>query len=401
MKNAIRLKNAGSILIVFYCYLNVTWLLDLLPTMNISVPLTIPPRRLLVPLLFIAIVLLVIKGSIRVYSISTIFLLMGMYCICVTLLHKDLQQQPLYYYAISIMYPWFITYLIEVNISFIYENQLFNKIMGIISGFTVIYTCLIFMYRMKPEHIVTGSGEASIYYVLTLLPFVLSYKSKKRNILFLLIVIAIFIAYKRAAFIALIVGIFLYYFTLFYKKDERKLKLLMKICFLTVIIVCIYQIVLVNTGNDIIGKLFELQEDGGSGRSEVYELALQKFGESNILEKLIGIGYNGVRYSYNIVISGDILSAHNDFIEVLVDYGVIGIFIYMIFVFKIIKLFFRLKKEDSIYTAPMAAAIGIFFVVSMFSHLLLYPTYFMNLLIYFVLMEQRVRLGNLGRNKHV
>jgi len=59
----------------------------------------------------------------------------------------------------------------------------------------------------------------------------------------------------------------------------------------------------------------------------------------------------------------------------------------MIFIKKIIQILIHLKKIESPYAPACAAALVMFFVLSMFSHLLLYTSYFINLLIFFVMVE--------------
>jgi O-antigen ligase len=91
----------------------------------------------------------------------------------------------------------------------------------------------------------------------------------------------------------------------------------------------------------------------------------------------LGLGYNAVALS-----SSAFSSAHNDFLEIIYDYGFIGLILYILFIIKIVKYNIILYKDSSIYAEGFSVSIILFLVISMFSHLILYQTYFFYLLIY-------------------
>lgn len=375
---------------LLYLFINIIWLLDLLPIMGFYIPINFSTRILFGMLFVFALYFILIKKKIKIHKISTLFLIFGLYGFLITIIYKDLQQQSFYYYTITILYPWIITYLTESLLCSINNVQI-KKIFKVLSIFVILYSLYIYIYRMNSEYVPVASGESAVYYVVTLLPFILCCDKKQKYFYLLVITFTVLICFKRTALIALVIALLMYYAVCFYKNDKKKLKLLLQICFFVFCMIIIYELVVKYTGNDVIEKLFEIQKDGGSGRNEVYTLTLEKFKESNLAHQLFGIGFNGVRYTYDINIAGDILSAHNDFIEILVDYGILGLVFYIFFIVRIIKIFFILEKSNSFYAAPMASALVIYFVISMFSHLLLYPTYFINLLIFFVIMENEAK----------
>jgi hypothetical protein len=83
-------------------------------------------------------------------------------------------------------------------------------------------------------------------------------------------------------------------------------------------------------------------------------------------------------------------TAHNDFIEVLYNYGVIGLVIYMSILY---TLFSRLRKVWLINLnayAAYASCLVLFIAMSMVSHLVIYPSYFTFLVLMFALFEAKL-----------
>lgn len=83
-----------------------------------------------------------------------------------------------------------------------------------------------------------------------------------------------------------------------------------------------------------------------SGRSEFWVYDLRYFFKSNIYFQLFG---NGVSFIFNVnhaAIGMDIY-AHNDFINILLSYGYIGLILYFIVIFYTIKSFFNNEKIQS------------------------------------------------------
>ena len=314
----------------------------------------------------------------------------NLYFLVITITNDSIQQQPTYYYFAAVLYPWVITYITESIMVNIKGKEALCKIAKALAAFSFLYMFLMIRYKFGISSVITASGEASIYYVITLLPFVLCCKDKFRNFLLILFMLSVFVTLKRTALIAIVLGLFAYFLVRFWKHDEKKFKVVLYALFGIIIFFIIYQIVVKYTGNDLIEKLLNTREDGGSNRDLILNTVIEKYRNTTFSKKIFGVGYNGVRYSYDVVSSGTAVSAHNDFLEILCDYGLVGLFLYIVIIFRIIKNFIYLKKIESVYAPAYAAAIMIFFILSMFSHLILYTSYFMNLLIFFVMMESVV-----------
>lgn len=87
----------------------------------------------------------------------------------------------------------------------------------------------------------------------------------------------------------------------------------------------------------------------------------------------------------SVVLKGP--SAHNDFLEVLYDYGIIGFIMFIYLHVRVAKTTYKLHKHRSSYFIPYMVSFIIFVVMSIVSHLIIYPTYFCCLVAFWAYIE--------------
>ncbi|MEI6520977.1 MAG: O-antigen ligase family protein [bacterium] len=221
----------------------------------------------------------------------------------------------------------------------------------------------------------------SIYYLLLLVPIILVVKQNTIKIIGLIIIfIGIVVSLKRTGLIAFLLSILVYLIILFLNSKKQlnkkniKLSMLISLFIFAVGIYISYSYLSQYLNLDWISRMQALETDGGSGRTLIWQTTLEMQSKSDILAWLLGHGYNTV-----ITDSPLGVSAHNDFIEVLYDYGAIGLTFYLGFIIALIQYCIKMYKEKFHLTAPFAASLVIFILMSFFSHLVLYPTYFIYL----------------------
>ena len=106
---------------------------------------------------------------------------------------------------------------------------------------------------------------------------------------------------------------------------------------------------------DIVERLNEMLNGDTNGRSAIWENVLEAFNASTLSEKLIGHGYHAFRFykysGYMYILNGNL--AHNDYLNTLYDYGIIGVTVYVSFLLSMIKelllLIKRKRNSTSIY----------------------------------------------------
>lgn len=215
-----------------------------------------------------------------------------------------------------------------------------------------------------------------IYFPLLTLPWIFLVKKEAiRNFLLFVIFLAAIISAKRSAILICILIAIVYIWFNYIK--NKKSHAIIRIAIPIIFIVCIYFFisnVMSSRSEYVFSRFSSISEDKGSGRDIVWRNVLDTYSKSPVLEKIIGHGHNSaiiVNRGHNID-----LSAHNDFLEVLFDYGIIGLILYLLLHIYLIKRLFFLKRNKSELFLPYLASYITMFIMSMVSHLILYPTYF-------------------------
>ena len=119
----------------------------------------------------------------------------------------------------------------------------------------------------------------------------------------------------------------------------------------------------------ITARIENIKSDEGSGRGEIYNSVYYEITENqDIISYLFGKGHNEVINSKG----SKGFSAHNEFLEVAYDYGIIG-FIIFLFIFVAIL---RTCKKPKIHHHKVAIFLSfiIFFTFSLTSHTILNTT---------------------------
>ncbi|WP_179947264.1 O-antigen ligase family protein [Vibrio splendidus] len=198
-----------------------------------------------------------------------------------------------------------------------------------------------------------------------------------RKCLILLSVLLIIATLSRSALIALIVGVILYAF--------MQLRNIFKYCVFTILGVSILTplvLYLDSLGVFNIVEIIEKRTSGiatGAGRFELWSHALELFS----LKPLLGHGIFSFRH-VNYLTFGVDRYAHNTFLEVLVETGILGFVLFMLIQVSI--LFRAYFSEKKTFLFPLYAS---FFVMS-FSLSLYLNSIFIFFLILFVLSTNRV-----------
>lgn len=196
------------------------------------------------------------------------------------------------------------------------------------------------------------------YYILGLIPFVCL--SKKRIIHLLFFAVFLFlitIAYKRGPiFISLVCMI--YYFFNVTKTSGKKIStaLLVIVAFA---VGYVFFIRFFNESDLMQGRWESTLGGSSSGRDSILSLMIDVFLNSNFIQLLFGHGAYGT-----IVQTGRL--AHNDWMQILIDQGIVGVFIFAVFCWNLIR---QWKLSDNNCNAKLSYGMFliIFLLTSIFS----------------------------------
>lgn len=234
------------------------------------------------------------------------------------------------------------------------------------------------VFRHQNASLTTQAASLNdIYYLLLLLPWVALIPGRTvKWILFVLVAIAVMWSMKRTAIIALGIGFLAHHFAE-QNNANRQLRWRATLGF-TFAIACAFGIFLYvdNQADGFLAQRIEsITTDRGSSRLDIYQEVFRLLGESSIPDWGLGHGHDTVRM-FNRMQASEYLSAHNDWLEVLFDYGIPGFALYCAFHWLLLRFTFTLLKRHSPYAPAMTLSYALFFVVSLTSHLVLYPSYY-------------------------
>ena len=168
---------------------------------------------------------------------------------------------------------------------------------------------------------------------------------------------------SRTAFIVMVVGMVIY----FWLSHPTKL---LKNMFVTALVACVafYLIMNVEVFYNVLGSRFEglFAIFGAEGTADSSATVRNKFIENGIEwfceNPFCGYGINNYKV-LNVSATGRFTYAHNNFIEIAVDLGVVGLILYYsIYVYIIVKLFKTAKKD------PLTVFLVSALIASVISH---------------------------------
>ncbi|MBQ9187650.1 MAG: O-antigen ligase family protein [Prevotella sp.] len=213
-----------------------------------------------------------------------------------------------------------------------------------------------------------NSHLASSYYTLYMLPLVFLCKSNKVKVFAVLVVtIAILISLKRSGVMALVLAVVTYVFVNQYV--AMRLKPTTILGSLTALVLFSFVFILVaNSGEENIFERFEnIGNDNGSGRLAVWEVTIKMISRLDVSSLLVGQGYNTV-----VANSPFNLSAHNDFLEIIYDYGLVGFSLYTCAILSLIYYNIKMIAEKSLYAPALSFLMVVYLIQSMISHIIIY-----------------------------
>lgn len=280
-------------------------------------------------------------------------------------------------FSVSIIYLYLmIPYAVLVFLTFYLcsdESKIGRKI--ILLGY---YICLCLNLYSVVMYQFAGAARAmpsDIYFSLGLFPFALQF-IKRKNLKIIVVVLeffAVFMVNKRTALISFVIALIVYLLINSYTKEKSKfLGTLKTIIIATVAVILFYHISKYFDDKynlHIYYRLFRLAEDGGSGRDKIYQNVWEGFKNSSFTQQLFG---HGMKTAAQIGGAGQ---AHNDFLEILYDYGVMALLSVVVFYGSLIVEMTRLIKRKSPYAAAFASSIVIGLFLAMFSYFLIFYTY--------------------------
>lgn len=233
-----------------------------------------------------------------------------------------------------------------------------------------------------------GYAVGATLTTVTLSPIILSLKNDRiKKVLIISVAVVALVSLKRSAFICTILTFVSYYLSDSYiaQKKDRVNKII-KYTFICIIIGVAMYLIIQKMNTNVFERIMNISEDEGSGRIDIWESVIEGFKESPLLKKLFGHGYHSVA-----ILRGRGQLAHNDFLEILYDYGVIGLSFAVLFVLKLLRRLIWLWKAKSSLFPVYLSAIIVLFVFSMISYLMVQSLRILFLIAFFGVVDYEVK----------
>lgn len=252
---------------------------------------------------------------------------------------------------------------------------------GMIKKAAPVLACSIIIYAALFTQVKLFSAGRGIplistaYYTLFFLPFALL--SEKKIIKWggtVLVLYTLLLCMKRTGFIAFVAGIVIYILVEYRSAPRGSKKRAFVLLGGLLALTAMYFFIMENTRGtfSVIDRLLSTGQTSNEGRKDVWPVVISMIRHSDIIALLFGHGFNTVIENSPLA-----LSAHCDFLEVIYDYGVSGLLLYLTFYKRLWNGFIKMHRQGSELAAPMSFTFVTAFVVSLFSHLIIFPTYFL------------------------
>lgn len=317
-------------------------------------------------------------------GLSRLVILFLLICLLSTYLYgnqeMNMAKQIMYIVFWESMYLLF--YVLSYNSDdFITEGKNLFKVMVIPITILMLASNVL---RGGMSYELTKAANNMVFYLLTLSPWLLLSKEQFFRLGSILFVMAMtVISLKRSAMTIAVISVGIVIYLEYVKGKGNAFR-----SFIVGMVAVLFAVCLVYFANNLSGgvakeRMDNIEEDGGSGRLNRYEDVIRLLMDEDETGKLVfGHGYRTIENSL-----GEHKSAHNDFLEVVYDYGFIGLVFLVMIHIALIKRVFYLRRTESRYYEGYLISYVIFFVMCLVSHLVIYPTYFIFLTSYWGAIE--------------
>lgn len=258
----------------------------------------------------------------------------GKYFINITIAFSVIQ-------AIATIFLWIFPSIAINNIVPLFDSSVRNELVRQISNGYATGLCT--HYSVNGIYLAIGSGVAIIRY---------SHKKTIKNLMeFILIFIALLLTAKRGPILFCIISLLVCYIVY----NKTSIKSIIK--FFSIIIIIFLAVMVIkdiSIFKDVVERFTNFGADITGGRKPLYDLAYNMFTKNEI----IGNGWGSYKYFANESIIGSIyggnsfMYAHNVYLQVLAETGIIGLIMYLFFILfclitniKLIKNEFGLNKN--------------------------------------------------------
>jgi O-antigen ligase len=242
--------------------------------------------------------------------------------------------------------------------------------------------------RSTPRLTGVASNDPNIlvfYFTLYFFFTITNLSERVNKVGFMLVSLSIILTFSRGAYLAIAFGLIILFIT------SNRIKTKIKSITITIGFVSILYLlgnrVPLNPINYITNRFSNLLTDAWSGRLGIWSNAMNTF----LNNPVFGIGINSIR-EYNLENYMRSVYVHNSLIEVLVETGIVGISLYMIFWFLLLRTANILSKKQKKTKYLLVTLLAIFLQMNTLSILYNEGFYFVIILLFRYSVEYHAKL---------
>lgn len=228
------------------------------------------------------------------------------------------------------------------------------------------------VYHGKFQYVSVGLN--SVFYLILMAPMLFFLENKLLRIIMITYMCILGLISLKATVVVILIGTIFLYYCLSGKNVKVKIVLLplIGLIVLGMITLVVNEVFSVNLYEYYIRQNIR---DGGNGRVGIWLNVLNRFKEGTASNILIGYGYDGVA-------SHLISSSHNDFLEVLFDFGLTGLLIFCFNYFKLVMIGVKMYIDGYQYACIYLMILFELTMMFLLSNILFVSSYFLIIVVH-------------------
>lgn len=288
---------------------------------------------------------------------------------------------------------WFVIFAPMTFLFFFTASEYSDKVKKIATiGFLVLYGIAYYMNFQYLSFVQVDITEEIgitnlVYWCLCAVPFIFLIPKKWiRLALILSTVIVVLLTGKRSANICMV--FILVSLVLFNGKKERRTRNVIFALLGGIVLLVFVNRYLSFAVEGVVERMNTVQTSQGSGRIPLYNDVFNVLKTNTFIDWLVGRGYGSILITSHT-------NAHNDALQMLFEYGIVGLFLYVIMFVSVIKKTITLYRQNSQFFMGYLVSVIIFVVLGMVSNLVVFYSYFAFICAYWGLAENEIQFNRL------
>lgn len=255
-------------------------------------------------------------------------------------------------------------------------------------GFLILFViafflCVIYLSTVRMVNVGEEIGVSNlVYWCLCAVPFIFLIKNKWVMLAFIVATtIIILLTGKRSANICLLLIIIS--FLLHFRKQGGSNRNIIILIIGGIALLFIVYHYFSYAVEGVMERMRSIEDTQGSGRVPLYRDVFKVIETNTFFDWIFGRGFG------SILITGH-TNAHNDALQMIFEYGLIGLIFYLLILWKAIKATICLYKHHSLYYMGYLVSLIIFVVLGMVSNLVVFYSYFAFICAYWGIAENEI-----------